>query len=238
MYSACVFFCVSPLIFQNALPGRYLDTDVIVLKPFAPITNVVGYQEVAGEPLLPLPLPARGAAADPKQFLAGADTQVNGAVMKFEARHPFLGACIKEFLTNYKPRPWDFNGPLLLQRVHARLCGREDAPRPAGATPIGPATEACSVTILPRHAFYPMHWRHITRECVQQSIDAPESVALEALLRRESYAVHLYNQRLRSDQVKSRMVQSSTLYVPVVFAPGTLCKRIVNDHCLLCNRPI
>ena len=35
---------------------RYIDTDVVVLRPFASITNVIGYQEVQGEALLPVPV--------------------------------------------------------------------------------------------------------------------------------------------------------------------------------------
>ena len=226
--------------------GVYLDTDVIVLKSFAALQNVIGYQEVAGSSLLPVPNPKVTA------YLKGETTQVNGAVMKFEARHPFIGACLTEFLTNYKPRPWDYNGPLLLQRVHMQQCGPAPAHMPpnAGSAQDGAAggggrgggghrkSGACSVTILPTRAFYPMHWRHVTRQCVLQGMASPESQELRRILHNESFAVHLYNQKLRSDQHKSRVVLSSSRHVPVVFSPNTLCKALTNEHCLLCNRPI
>ncbi|KAL0292569.1 UNVERIFIED_CONTAM: hypothetical protein Scaly_2585800 [Sesamum calycinum] len=73
--------------------GIYLDSDVIVLKPFSELNNTVGFEdELAGETL-------------------------NGAVMAFRKHSPFIMECLVEFYASYDDAQLRWNGADLLTRV-------------------------------------------------------------------------------------------------------------------------
>ncbi|XP_043935570.1 alpha-1,4-N-acetylglucosaminyltransferase-like isoform X2 [Protopterus annectens] len=80
------------LLWQNG--GIYMDTDVISFKPI-PEANFLGFEST---------------------------TAINGAVLGSKDHHPFLDACMKDFVTNYEGSAWGHQGPLLLTRVLQRLC--------------------------------------------------------------------------------------------------------------------
>ncbi len=89
------------LLFLYLDGGVYLDTDVILVKPFETLTeNSLGWQ-------------------DPGQA-------INGAVMKFDKGHPFLAECLREFATTYKSSSWAGNGPGLLTRVFLKWSDRKN----------------------------------------------------------------------------------------------------------------
>ncbi|RID64159.1 hypothetical protein BRARA_E03115 [Brassica rapa] len=77
--------------------GVYLDTDMIVLKSFKPLRNVIGAQTL--EPV------------------SRNWTRLNNAVLVFDKSHPLLRKCIEEFALTFNGNVWGHNGPYLVSRV-------------------------------------------------------------------------------------------------------------------------
>ncbi|KAH7939100.1 hypothetical protein HPB52_005863 [Rhipicephalus sanguineus] len=77
--------------------GVYADMDVLTLKSFSELRNVVARE------LFP---------------------DVGNSVMVFDKGHPFLSRCLQEFSSTYKARKWAHNGPRLLERVLSWFCPR------------------------------------------------------------------------------------------------------------------
>lgn len=77
--------------------GVYADMDVLTLKSFGELRNVVARE------LFP---------------------DVGNSVMVFDRGHPFLLRCLEEFSRTYKSRKWAHNGPRLLERVLSWFCPR------------------------------------------------------------------------------------------------------------------
>ncbi|KAG8438636.1 hypothetical protein GDO86_004991 [Hymenochirus boettgeri] len=75
--------------------GIYLDTDFIVLKSVANITNALGTQSIY---------------------------TLNGAFLSFTRRHPFIGYCMEDFANSYNFWIYGHQGPQLLTRVFKRWC--------------------------------------------------------------------------------------------------------------------
>ena len=81
------------MLLMYKLSGIYMDTDVIIVRPFYTLPeNVLAWE------------------ADQKM--------VNGAVMKFEKGNLYLKACLEEFAKHFNGRKWGANGPQLLNRVY------------------------------------------------------------------------------------------------------------------------
>ncbi|CAI9787917.1 unnamed protein product [Fraxinus pennsylvanica] len=77
--------------------GIYLDTDVIILKNFGNLRNVIGAQTI--------------------DFLTGNWTRLNNAVMVFDEGHPLVYKFIEEFAQTFDGSKWGHNGPYLVSRV-------------------------------------------------------------------------------------------------------------------------
>ncbi|CAN7075511.1 unnamed protein product [Brassica oleracea var. botrytis] len=77
--------------------GVYLDTDMIVLKSFKRLRNVIGAQTL--EPV------------------SRNWTRLNNAVLIFDKDHPLLLKCIEEFALTFNGNVWGHNGPYLVSRV-------------------------------------------------------------------------------------------------------------------------
>ncbi|KAL8467962.1 hypothetical protein ACS0TY_031274 [Phlomoides rotata] len=84
--------------------GIYLDTDVIVLKNFGGLRNVIGAQTI--------------------DLVTGKWSRLNNAVMIFDKRHPLMLKFIEEFALTFDGNKWGHNGPYLVSRVVSRLSGR------------------------------------------------------------------------------------------------------------------
>ncbi|KAF6141464.1 hypothetical protein GIB67_021280 [Kingdonia uniflora] len=84
--------------------GIYIDTDVIVLKNFAGLRNVIGAQTMDLE--------------------SGNWSRLNNAVMIFDKKHPLLFKFIQEFALTFNGNKWGHNGPYLVSRVVSRVTGR------------------------------------------------------------------------------------------------------------------
>ncbi|KAM3198893.1 putative protein isoform X1 [Capsicum annuum] len=85
--------------------GIYLDTDVIVLKSFGKLRNVIGAQTIDVET---------------RNW-----SRLNNAVMIFDKRHPLLYKFIEEFALTFDGNKWGHNGPYLVSRVVSRVGGRD-----------------------------------------------------------------------------------------------------------------
>ncbi|XP_031275299.1 uncharacterized protein At4g19900-like [Pistacia vera] len=133
---------------------------------------------------------------------------VNNALQIFDIWHPMLFQFIKEYATNFKPNIWGENGPYLLSRIIKRL--------DAGRSPV------YNISVLPRKAFYPVDWLHISRLYKKPTTEEESKWAEETVaeLSRESYAIHLWNQISR----------------PLVIEEGSVIERLIASHCLICQK--
>ncbi|XP_007502858.2 lactosylceramide 4-alpha-galactosyltransferase [Monodelphis domestica] len=78
--------------------GVYLDTDFIVLRSLANLSNALGAQS--------------------KYML-------NGAFLAFEPGHDFIRLCMQDFVDHYNGWVWGHQGPQLVTRVFKRWCGEK-----------------------------------------------------------------------------------------------------------------
>ncbi|KAJ4885951.1 hypothetical protein Rs2_25699 [Raphanus sativus] len=85
--------------------GVYLDTDMIVLKSFKHLRNVIGAQTL--EPV------------------SRNWTRLNNAVLIFDKNHPLLLKCVEEFALTFNGNVWGHNGPYLVSRVARSVEGTE-----------------------------------------------------------------------------------------------------------------
>ncbi|THG23714.1 hypothetical protein TEA_019511 [Camellia sinensis var. sinensis] len=81
--------------------GVYIDTDVIILKSFAKLRNVIGAQTIDLE--------------------TGNWTRLNNAILVFDKSHPLLYKFIQEFALTFDGNKWGHNGPYLVSRVVSRV---------------------------------------------------------------------------------------------------------------------
>ncbi|MBA0787359.1 hypothetical protein Gotri_025407, partial [Gossypium trilobum] len=84
--------------------GVYIDTDVIVLKSFNNLSNVIGAQSMNIET---------------KTW-----SRLNNAVLVFDKHHPLLYKFIQEFALTFDGNKWGHNGPYLVSRVVGRVTNR------------------------------------------------------------------------------------------------------------------
>ncbi|KAL3820547.1 hypothetical protein ACJIZ3_006452 [Penstemon smallii] len=84
--------------------GIYLDTDILVLKSFRGLRNVIGAQTID---------------LDTRNW-----SRLNNAVMIFDEGHPLLYKFIEEFALTFDGNKWGHNGPYLVSRVVNRISGR------------------------------------------------------------------------------------------------------------------
>lgn len=81
--------------------GIYLDTDVIVLRSFSELKNVIGAQTI--------------------DLQTGNWSRLNNAVLVFDKNHPLLLKFIQEFALTFDGNKWGHNGPYLVSRVVSRV---------------------------------------------------------------------------------------------------------------------
>ncbi|XVF87521.1 hypothetical protein PTKIN_Ptkin18bG0126700 [Pterospermum kingtungense] len=165
--------------------GVYIDTDIIVLKSFNSLSNVIGAQSINLET---------------KNW-----SRLNNAVLVFDKKHPLLYKFIQEFVLTFNGNKWGHNGPYLVSRVVARVTGRP----------------GFNFTVLPPSAFYPVDWSRI-RSLFQGPRNDIHSKWLHNKLeqiRRQCYAVHLWNRQSRKIRVQE----------------GSIVHHIISDSCIFCN---
>ncbi|XP_058083356.1 uncharacterized protein LOC131231241 [Magnolia sinica] len=165
--------------------GIYIDTDIIVMKSFSSLRNVIGAQTIDVE--------------------TGNWSRLNNAVMVFDKKHPLLYKFIKEFTLTFDGNKWGHNGPYLVSRVVSRL---ERKP-------------GFDFTVLRPTAFYPVVWSRI-RSLFHGPRDKGHSKWAKgklAQIRKESFAIHLWNRQSRRLKVEE----------------GSVIGRVMLDCCIFCN---
>ena len=114
--------------------GYYLDTDVITLKSFRNIPpKCMGKQIASMDKRGRVPL-------------------VNGAVLAFDASHPFVGEAMARFNARYDPKLFASVGPNLLWDVYVEM--NSSIARGDGAWVV-----AQLPTLLPKDVFYPIKFK-------------------------------------------------------------------------------
>ncbi|KAK9152707.1 hypothetical protein Sjap_000187 [Stephania japonica] len=94
------------LVLLYKFGGVYIDTDVIVLRSFVKLRNVIGAQTTDLE--------------------TGNWSRLNNAVMIFDKKHPLLLKFIEEFALTFDGNRWGHNGPYLVSRVVSRIGVRQE----------------------------------------------------------------------------------------------------------------
>ncbi|CAL0300880.1 unnamed protein product [Lupinus luteus] len=132
-------------------------------------------------------------------------SRLNNAVLIFDKKHPLLLKFIEEFALTFDGNKWGHNGPYLISRVVSRVSVRE----------------GFNFTVLPPSAFYPVDWRGI-KSLFRRPRDEVHSrwlVNKMEQIRKESFAVHLWNRHSR----KLKVVK------------GSIVDSIVSSCCIFCN---
>ncbi|KAK7302750.1 hypothetical protein RJT34_13646 [Clitoria ternatea] len=136
---------------------------------------------------------------------SGKWSRLNNAVLVFDKKHPLLFKFIEEFALTFDGNKWGHNGPYLISRVVSRVSG----------------TPGFNFTVLPPSAFYPVDWRGI-RSLFKGPKDEVHSkwlVKKMEQIRKESFAVHLWNRQSR----KLKVVK------------GSILDSIISSCCIFCN---
>lgn len=136
---------------------------------------------------------------DPK---TGRWSRLNNAVLIFDKKHPLLFKFIEEFALTFDGNKWGHNGPYLISRVVSRVSGRA----------------TFNFTVLPPSAFYPVDWRGI-RSLFRDEVRSKWLVNKMKQIRKESFAVHLWNRHSRKLKV----------------AKGSIVDSIISSCCIFCN---
>jgi len=129
-------------------------------------------------------------------------SRLNNAVLIFDKKHPLLFKFIEEFALTFDGNKWGHNGPYLISRVVSRMNGRP----------------GFNFTVLPPSAFYPVDWRGI-RGLFRDEIRTKWLVNKMEQIRKESFAVHLWNRHSRKLNV----------------VKGSIVDSIISSCCIFCN---
>lgn len=167
--------------------GIYLDTDIIVMKSFAGLRNVIGAQTIDE---------------------TGNWSRLNNAVMVFEKKHPLLFKFIEEFALTFDGSKWGHNGPYLVSRVVPRVVGRP----------------GFNFSVLPPMAFYPVNWSRIGGLFHGPRGGGHAEWASRKLeqIRKESFAIHLWNRQSRNLKVEE----------------GSVISQMMSNCCVFCNSSV
>ena len=133
-------------------------------------------------------------------------TRLNNAVLIFDIEHPLLFDFMQEFALTFNGNKWGFNGPYMVSRVVERV----------GSNP------GYNLTIVPPKAFYPVNWIDIPR-FLKKPGNETESAWVERkvkeLIHGETYAVHLWNSRIKDMKIEE----------------GSVLASLISDHCIICE---
>ncbi|CAH9059896.1 unnamed protein product [Cuscuta europaea] len=152
--------------------GVYIDTDVIILKSFSKLRNVIGAQTMNPET---------------RKW-----SRLNNAVMIFNKGHPLVYKFIEEFALTFDGNKWGHNGPYLVSRVVSRVSESDDDDDDDDEN-------RKNLTVLPPVAFYPVGWGRI-RSLFEGPRNTTHLEWLDnnlGQIRIGSLAVHLWNKQSR-----------------------------------------
>ena len=158
-----------------------MDTDVILVKPLDT-------------------LPANVLASEENHRVF-----INGALMKFNKRHPYIRDCLMEIGNTYFSNggeKWGAIGPFLLTKIWKRSYANSN-------------NSTAQIIILGYRSFYMFHWSAQT-ECFEDT-QGTKFVKNKKILQENAYAVHL-NSKITADKMIHGTLKT-----------GTLCKYILNN---------
>ncbi|KAK9268007.1 hypothetical protein L1049_010445 [Liquidambar formosana] len=132
-------------------------------------------------------------------------SRLNNAIMIFDKKHPLLFKFIEEFALTFNGNKWGHNGPYLVSRVVSRVKGRP----------------GFNFTVLPPPAFYPVDWSriHSLFRGPRDEIHSKWLLGKLRHIRRQSFAVHLWNRQSRKLEVED----------------GSIIDHIMSDCCVFCS---
>ncbi|KAM1864347.1 hypothetical protein ACFX14_004570 [Malus domestica] len=166
--------------------GIYLDSDIIVLKPLSSLHNSVGTED------------------------RPAGSSLNGAVMAFNRRSPFIMECLKEFYMTYDDTRLRLNGADLLTRVARRFLSSRNK-----------SVRQLELKVQPSFIFFPIASQNISRYFTAPSTET-EKAQQDALFRKildESLTFHFWN----------------SLTSALIPEPESLATRLIDHPCIRCT---
>ena len=140
-------------------------------------------------------------------------TSLNGAVMKFEKGNMFLQACLQEFAENYNGRVWGANGPGLITRVWKEWTSGLASNN----------NDSSPLHVLSHSAFYVFPWNKVEIQCFHETSGRLFESNMK-MVKEEAYAVHLNSKVTGMEGTQDKLRK------------GTICKYLLNQFCVLCNR--
>uniref|UniRef100_A0A7N0V1E4 Alpha 1,4-glycosyltransferase domain-containing protein n=1 Tax=Kalanchoe fedtschenkoi TaxID=63787 RepID=A0A7N0V1E4_KALFE len=154
--------------------GVYVDTDVIILRSFSGLRNVIGAQAMNSE--------------------SRNWTRLNNAVMVFDKKHRLLYEFIKEFALTFDGNKWGHNGPYLVSRVVSRVAQDENWRK----------ADKSNFTVLPSQAFYPMDWSRVGSLFRGPGDEKDSKWVSDKLrqIYAESFAIHLWNRQSKKLRIE------------------------------------
>lgn len=164
--------------------GVYVDTDVIILKSFSGLHNVIGAQTMDSET---------------KNW-----TRLNNAVMIFDKKHPLVYEFIKEFALTFDGNKWGHNGPYLVSRVVSRVNNNEDQ---------NFEKFKFNFTVLPSHIFYPVDWSRVGSLFEGPRDDKHSKWVSNKLdqIYAQSFAIHLWNRQSKTLQINNGSIMEQII---------------------------
>mgnify|MGYP001811156277 CR=1 FL=1 len=136
------------------------------------------------------------ATAGPKYGFMGYQRggEINNATLAFSPRHPFVAACIRSFVRQFKGDKHGFQGPLLVTRVYD--FAQATQPHVVG-----------SIFVAPPEVVYPLNWTQIVEIFSMPADKVPRWKSLE----RYAYGMHLWSMFSRRTNITSGSVLASVM---------------------------
>ncbi|CAN6987016.1 hypothetical protein Bca4012_007398 [Brassica carinata] len=166
--------------------GVYLDSDVIVLGSLSSLRNTLGMED------------------------QGAGESLNGAVMSFEKKSPFLLECLNEYYLTYDDKCLRCNGADLLTRVAKRFLNGKNR-----------RMTQQELNVRPFSVFFPISSQQITNYFAYPATEEEKSKQDELFKKiiNESLTFHFWN------SVTSSLIPE----------PESLVARLLDHSCLRCS---
>ncbi|XP_062095963.1 uncharacterized protein At4g19900 [Humulus lupulus] len=174
--------------------GVYTDTDMIFVKSFSRLKNVIGAQTIDLE--------------------TGKWSRLNNAVLVFDKSHPLLFEFIKEFALTFDGNKWGHNGPYLVSRVVSRIMINSSCVfRNSG-------NEKSDFTVLAPPAFYPVDWSRIQSLFSSPNDEFQSKWVVGKLrhIRTKSFVVHLWNRQSKKMRIEKGSILDYIMLDSCVFS--------------------
>ncbi|KAM6550282.1 hypothetical protein CsatB_000090 [Cannabis sativa] len=178
--------------------GVYIDTDMIFVKSFSKLKNVIGAQTIDLE--------------------TGQWSRLNNAVLVFDKGHPLVLEFIKEFALTFDGSKWGHNGPYLVSRVVSRVLYSSSVFKN------GEDKKRFNFSILGPPAFYPVDWSRIESLFSSPNDEFQYKWVLGKLkhIRTKSFVVHLWNRQSKKLKIEKGSIIDYIMKDSCVFSCNSL----------------